>query len=77
MLLYFKIQNSKLFKTTIYENVKIGNPKATDEEIIKALKDARCDDTLDKFIDLAGAYLLLIYKNVVNSIDLYKLMGIL
>lgn len=47
----FVFQNSKLFKTTIYENVKIGNPKATDEEIMKVLKDARCDDILDKFKD--------------------------
>ena len=45
----FVFQNSKLFKTTIFENVKIGNENASYEEIMKALKMARCDDILDKF----------------------------
>lgn len=45
----FVFQNSKLFKTTIFENVKIGNENARYEEVMKALKMARCDDILDKF----------------------------
>ena len=45
----FVFQNSKLFKTTIFENVKIGNENASYEEVMKALKMARCDDILDKF----------------------------
>ena len=45
----FVFQNSKLFKTSIYENVKIGNPAASKEDIMKALSLARCDDILDKF----------------------------
>ena len=45
----FVFQHSKLFKTTIYENVRIGNPKATREEVLEALKAARCEDILNKF----------------------------
>lgn len=47
----FVFQNSKLFNTTIYENVKIGNPKASDDEIKKALISAKCESILDKFPD--------------------------
>ncbi|MGP1459415.1 MAG: ABC transporter ATP-binding protein [Treponema sp.] len=45
----FVFQNAKLFKTSIFENVHIGNPAATREEVMKALEDARCGDILDKF----------------------------
>ena len=39
----FVFQNAKLFKTSIYENVRIGNSESTREEIIKALEMAMCD----------------------------------
>ncbi|HGA1040245.1 TPA: ABC transporter ATP-binding protein [Streptococcus agalactiae] len=45
----FVFQNAKLFKISIYENVRIGNPKATYNEVMKALEEARCNDILDKF----------------------------
>ncbi len=45
----FVFQNAKLFKTSIFENVRIGNPSATHEEVMKALEEARCGDILDKF----------------------------
>lgn len=45
----FVFQNSKLFKTTIFENVKIGNENASYEEVMNALKLARCEEILDKF----------------------------
>lgn len=45
----FLFQEAKLFNTTIYENVKIGNPLAQKEEILKALSLANCDTILDKF----------------------------
>lgn len=45
----FVFQNSKLFKTSIYENVKIGNPKAHRTEVMEALKEAQCQSILDKF----------------------------
>ena len=44
----FVFQHSKLFKKSIYENVKIGNPKATREEVLEALRLAQCQSILDK-----------------------------
>lgn len=45
----FVFQNAKLFKMSIYDNVRIGNPNATYEEIMQALEKARCNEILDKF----------------------------
>lgn len=45
----FVFQNTKLFKTSIYDNVHIGNLSASKEEVMKALSAAKCDDILDKF----------------------------
>lgn len=44
-------QDAKLFKASIYENVKIGNPRAGYEEIMEAMHLAQCDDILEKFED--------------------------
>ncbi|WP_304152287.1 ABC transporter ATP-binding protein, partial [Finegoldia magna] len=45
-------QNPKLFQgISIFENVKLANKDADDEEVYKALKLARCDDFIDKFKD--------------------------
>ncbi|MBA2796654.1 ABC transporter ATP-binding protein [Streptococcus porcinus] len=45
----FVFQHAKLFKTSIFENVKLGNPDSSDEEVMKALKLAMCESILDKF----------------------------
>jgi len=45
----FVFQNAKLFNKSIYENVKMGNENATYQDVMKALKNARCDDILSKF----------------------------
>lgn len=45
----FVFQNAKLFKMSIYDNVRIGNPKATYKEVMRALEEARCNEILDKF----------------------------
>ena len=45
----FVFQNSKLFKTSIYENVKMGDQNATREEIMNALHLAKCESILAKF----------------------------
>lgn len=50
-LVSFVFQSNRLFKTTIAENVKISNPKATDEEVLTALHSAQCDDIIAKFKD--------------------------
>lgn len=45
----FVFQNAKLFKMSIYENVKIAKPDASYEEVMRALSMAMCDSILDKF----------------------------
>ena len=47
-LVSFVFQNSKLIKTSILENVRLGKPSATDSEVIEALHLAQCDDIIDK-----------------------------
>lgn len=46
----FVFQQSQLFKMSIYDNVKLGNPQASYEQVMKALELARCNDILDKFV---------------------------
>ncbi|EBX6376279.1 ABC transporter ATP-binding protein [Salmonella enterica subsp. enterica serovar Newport] len=45
----FVFQTTRLFKNSIYENVKIGNPSASDDVIEKALHLAGCDSIIKKF----------------------------
>lgn len=45
----FVFQDSKLLKMSILENVRLGRPEATKEEVLKALKDAQCMDIVEKF----------------------------
>ena len=47
----FVFQDSKLIKATIAENVKLGKPDATDEEVAEALHTAQCDDIIQKLPD--------------------------
>lgn len=49
----FVFQDSKLIKATIAENVKLGKPDATDEEVAAALHTAQCDDIIQKLPDRA------------------------
>ena len=44
----FVFQNSRLIKASILENVRMGKPNATREEILAALHNAQCDDILEK-----------------------------
>lgn len=44
----FVFQNTKLFKTTLLENIKYGNPTATHPEIEKAVDMAQCREIIDK-----------------------------
>ncbi len=41
-------QDAKLFKKSIYENVRLGRPDATRDEVMGALHLAQCDEILDK-----------------------------
>ena len=45
----FVFQDSKLLKTSILENVRMGKPGAGREEVLAALHKAQCDDILAKF----------------------------
>ena len=47
----FVFQNAKLFKTSIFENVKLGNKNASDEEVRVAMKAAQCEPILARFKD--------------------------
>lgn len=45
----FVFQNSRLVKESIFENVRMGKPEASREEVLNALKAAQCMDIIDKF----------------------------
>ena len=47
----YVFQNSKLLKTSIYENVRMAKPNATKEEVMKALHLVQCDDIIEKLPD--------------------------
>jgi len=60
----FVFQDTFLFKDTIRENIRIGNPEASDDEIVKAAELAQCNDILEKLpngidtkIGTGGTYL--------------------
>ena len=60
----FVFQNTRLFSTSILENVRAARPDATREQVLEALHDAQCDDIVDKLPDgvdtiigSAGTYL--------------------
>ena len=45
----FVFQNSRLLKGTILDNVRLGKPDASDEEVLQALRAAQCMDIVEKF----------------------------
>lgn len=47
-LVSYVFQDSKLLKMSILENVRMGRPDATDEEVVEALKNAQCLDIIEK-----------------------------
>lgn len=47
----FVFQNSKLVKGTILDNVRMGKPAASEQEVLNALELAQCQDIIDKFPD--------------------------
>lgn len=60
----FVFQDSRLLKTSILENVRLGRPDATRDEVLEALHKAQCDDILaklphgiDTIIGTKGTYL--------------------
>ena len=45
----FVLQTTRLFKTSILENVRMARPTATEDEVLSALHQAQCDDIIQKF----------------------------
>ena len=63
-LVSFVFQDSFLFFDTIYENIRVGNPHATREQVITAAQAAQCDEFIqhlpkqyDTIIGEEGVYL--------------------
>lgn len=48
-LVSYVSQDNFLFNTTLMENIRIGKPNATDEEVIEAAKKAQCMEFIKKF----------------------------
>ena len=47
----FVFQDSHLLKMSIFDNVRMGKKDATREEVMEALKNAQCEDIIDKLSD--------------------------
>lgn len=47
----FVFQNAKLLKGSILDNLRMGKPDATEEEVTMALETAQCMDIINKFPD--------------------------
>ena len=47
-LVSYVFQDSRLLKTSILENARMGRPDASDSEVMDALKKAQCSDIIDK-----------------------------
>ena len=44
----FVFQNNRLFKTTLIENIRFGDPHATRDQIERAVDSAQCRDIIDR-----------------------------
>ena len=47
----FVFQNSRMIKASILDNIRLGNPNASQGEVMTALHRAQCDDIIDKLPD--------------------------
>lgn len=47
----FVFQDTKLFKKSLYENIRTSRPDATREQVLAAAHAAQCDDILEKMPD--------------------------
>ena len=45
----FVFQNDRLFKGTLADNIRMGRPDASDEDVAAAARAAQCDDIIAKF----------------------------
>ncbi len=61
----YVFQDSKLLKISILENIRMGRPDATDEEVMQALSAAQCMDIIEKFP--AGVHTMIGSKGIYVS----------
>jgi len=47
----YVFQDSRLLKMSILDNVRMGRPTASDEDVMQALRNAQCMDIIEKFPD--------------------------
>lgn len=47
----FVFQNTNLYKSSILDNVRESRPDATEDEVLKALSAARCDEIIERLPD--------------------------
>lgn len=47
----FVFQDSRLLKMSIFDNIRLGKKDATREEVLEALKNAQCEDIIEKLPD--------------------------
>lgn len=47
----YVFQSNKLYSKTIYENLLMANPDATEKEILEVIKESQCDDIIAKLPD--------------------------
>ena len=47
----FVFQNTRLFKDTLLENIRVAKPDATREEVMRAAQAAQCKDIIDRLPD--------------------------
>ena len=45
----FVLQNSRLIKASILDNVRLGRPDASEDQVMAALEQAQCMDIIEKF----------------------------
>ncbi|WP_090093936.1 ABC transporter ATP-binding protein [Clostridium uliginosum] len=50
-MISFVFQNTKLFKTSLFENIRFSKPDASREEVLAAAKAAQCEEIFEKFPD--------------------------
>ena len=65
----FVFQDTFLFKQSVLDNIRMGNPDATEEQVIEATKAAQCHEFIEK---LPNGYHTVIGSSGMNMI-LFKI----
>ena len=68
-------QDSRLLKMSILENIRMSRPEASDEEVIQALKDAQCQDIIDKFLRVSYDIVQRVFMFQVERVKDYSMLS--